>query len=344
MMMTKRHLFLGAAALVLAAALGWGDRPLFFAIWLSASWFCLGLMLGAAALGCIHALTGGRWGEVLRPANRALRLSMPGLLLLFLPLLFGMQWLYSWWNQTSSAWFASLFVTARFAVYGLSCWALWRAREPATSGRAAVRLIVWMMLGSMAAADLLMSLTAGWTSSIFGWLALSGQLSGGAAAAVAIAAHQGHGDGHGRRDPVWRDLGNLLLMFVMLQAYLQFMQLLIIWAENLPRETSWYLPRLSSGWVFVGLALVVLQFAVPTLALLWRRVKDDPQRLSRVALGLVAMQALDSAWLVVPSVQPHGYASWWLMPLIFGGMGLLLFGHLLPQGSNLPKKTEAAYG
>ncbi len=339
MMMTKRHFPFGTAALVLAAVLGGDDRPLFFAIWLCAWWFCLGLILGAAALGCIHALTGGRWGEVLRPAERALGLSMPGLLLLFLPLLLGLHWIYPWWDQTSDAWFARLFVTARFVVYGLGCWLLARAREPATAGHAALRLIVWMMLGSMAAIDLLMSLTAGWTSSIFGWLALSGQLSGGAAAAVAIAAHQSQG----RRDPVWRDLGNLLLMFVMLQAYLQFMQLLIIWAENLPRETSWYLPRLDSGWAFVGLALVVLQFAVPTLALLWRSVKDDPQRLGRVALGLVAMQMLSSAWLVVPSVQPHGYASWWLLPLVVGGMGLLLFGRLLPQRET-PPETEAAYG
>ncbi|HEY4067581.1 MAG TPA: hypothetical protein VGM74_11835, partial [Burkholderiaceae bacterium] len=134
--------------------------------------------------------------------------------------------------------------------------------------------------------------------------------------------------------PVWRDLGNRLLMNVMLLAYLQFVQLLIIWAENLPREISWYLPRLQTGWWIVGLALVLLQFTVPFLALLWRRVKDEPRRLAIVAAGLVAVQALGSAWLIVPSVQPHGGAAWWLLPLTFTGMTLLLFGHLLPVRSN----------
>jgi hypothetical protein len=140
------------------------------------------------------------------------------------------------------------------------------------------------------------------------------------------------------RSPVWRDLGNLMLMYVLLQAYLQFMQFLIIWAENLPREISWYVPRLQTGWWIVGLALMLLQFAAPLLALLWRRVKDEPRHLARVAAGIVFMQAIGSVWTIVPSVQARGYAAWWLAPLAFAGMGLLLFGPLLfgPRFTALP--------
>ena len=59
-------------------------------------------------------------------------------------------------------------------------------------------------------------------------------------------------------------------------AYLAFMQFLVIWAENLPREIAWYVPRLQTGWQWVGVALVLLQLAVPFLALLFRDVKDQP--------------------------------------------------------------------
>ena len=106
------------------------------------------------------------------------------------------------------------------------------------------------------------------------------------------------------------------------------MQLLIIWAENLPREISWYLPRFQTGWADVGIALVLLQFGVPFVALLWRRVKDRPARLAGVACGFLVMQAIGAAWLVVPSVQPHGYLGWLQLPLCMAGMAAFLFGDL----------------
>ena len=77
-------------------------------------------------------------------------------------------------------------------------------------------------------------------------------------------------------------------MWLMTWAYLAFMQLLIIWAENLPREIAWYLPRLQTGWRWIGVALVLLQFALPLLALLQRAVKDRPQRLAAVARAAAA--------------------------------------------------------
>jgi hypothetical protein len=335
----------GGAALLLSAA-GWSlDRPMFFASWLAAWWFCLGVVLGAAANSAMHALTGGRWGEVLLPWNAALGRSLPGLLVLFLPMLAGIGTIYPWsaapqalaaslaHPRFEQAWFAPEFFAARLAVYAVAWWLI--ARRPTRSkGHAAAALAGYMFLTSLAAVDLVMSLVPGWTSSVFGWLALCGQMTAGFGVATWLAAsrqeapHEPVPAGH---VPVWRDLGNLLLMDVMLQAYLQFMQFLIIWAENLPSEISWYLPRLDTGWWMVGLALVLLQFAAPTLLLLWRSVKDAPARLARVAMLIVVMQGVDAAWLVVPSVQPHGYSAWWLLPLTFCGMTLLLFGDLLPM-------------
>lgn len=301
-------------------------------------------MLGAAAHARIHVLTGGRWGDALAPAVRALQQPLPWWLLLFLPLLAGLSQLYPWaadpagWAATMSEpaavrhWFEPAFFGLRLLVYAAGFAWLARAGRWRTPGRAALALMIYMLLGSLAAADLLMSLVAGWSSSVFGWLALTGQLTAGLAAASLLALRtEPLGAAEPGQAPVSRDLGNLLLMCVMLQAYLQFMQLLIIWAENLPREISWYVPRFQTGWSQVGVALIVLQFALPFLALLWRRVKDDPRRLAGVAAGVLAVQALGAAWLVVPSVQAHGFAAWWLLPLTLAGMPLLLFGHLAPS-------------
>jgi len=157
---------------------------------------------------------------------------------------------------------------------------------------------------------------------------LAAQALSGAAFAV-LLAHGAPGawtrTGVADAVPVSRDLGNLLLMWVMSWAYLAFMQFLVIWAENLPREIAWYVPRLQTGWVRLGVALVLLQLVLPFLALLFRGIKDHPRRLAGVALLLLAASALDASWMVLPSVDAHTLHGWWLFPPLFAGAGLLLF-------------------
>jgi hypothetical protein len=113
------------------------------------------------------------------------------------------------------------------------------------------------------------------------------------------------------------------------------MQFLIIWAENLPREIEWYVPRLQTGWQWAGLALVLVQLVLPFLALLLRSVKDSPSRLAGVAALLLASTALDAAWSVLPSVDPHSLHAWWLLPLILAGMACALFGDLADASTSV---------
>jgi hypothetical protein len=112
------------------------------------------------------------------------------------------------------------------------------------------------------------------------------------------------------------------------------MELLIIWAENLPAEIAWYLPRLRGGWSGVGIALVLLQGALPLLALLQRRLKDRPRWLGAIAAGLLLTQGLNTAWLVLPSVHGESWLGWWLLPLLGLGMALLLID--APAGAPVP--------
>ena len=49
------------------------------------------------------------------------------------------------------------------------------------------------------------------------------------------------------------DLGDLLLAFVMLWAYMAFSQFLIIWAGDLSEEIPWYLRRTHGGWQWIAL-------------------------------------------------------------------------------------------
>jgi hypothetical protein len=107
--------------------------------------------------------------------------------------------------------------------------------------------------------------------------------------------------------PEFNDLGNLLLMYVMTWAYLAFMQFLIIWVGNLPREIAWYVPRLQTGWVALGVILVVFHFFAPLAILLFRSAKRSALFLGSLAAALLAVHVIDVYWLVAPSVRPLGF-------------------------------------
>jgi hypothetical protein len=120
---------------------------------------------------------------------------------------------------------------------------------------------------------------------------------------------------------VFRDLGNLLFMFLMLWGYMTFSQLIIIWSGNLPEETPWYMNRLRGGWQWLGAAEIVLHFALPFVVLLSRDLKRNGRRLAAVALLVVAMRFVDLFWLITPAFSPRVFSIHWLDPLTLIGVG-----------------------
>ena len=339
------------AVLALAIALPglWLAPQMFFACWLAAWWFWLGATMGGLAATWIHALTGGRWGEVLKLATLPLARGLPWLLLLFLPLAAGMARVFPWAGRDAGwaheldapalqqAWFTPLAFWARMAIYAVAWWLSSRPSVLARKGRVTVALMTHLLVGTLASIDLVMTLVPAWYSTADGIVNLAGGALGGSAIAIAIVARlaarrfptPAPRPARPRTPPVWRDLGNLLLMWTMLWAYVAFVEFLIIWAEDLPREIAWFVPRLNSGWAWVGIGLAALQFAGPLVCLLMRAIKDDPRRLARLATWLACGQLANCAWLVVPSIAPHGWMAWWLLPALAVAMGLPLLARVV---------------
>lgn len=301
---------------------------LLLAAWLAAWWWSLGVVLGCYANAWTSRLSGGAWAEPLQSSALLLRRAVPWLLLALVPIALGHAWLYPWadpsgaWLQGYSrpgfvrTWLSTPFWLARLVVYAIAWWWITRPASLASKGRAAASLLVYLLLTSLAGVDLLMSLVPRWFSTAFGLVVLSVQMMSGAALTAWLPPAAGtRGEG---KVPISRDLGNLMLTWVMGWSYLAFMEFLIIWAENLPPEVRFYVPRLQTGWLQVSAALVLLQLAVPFLLLLFRSIKDHPQRLRWIAALLLASTALDATWMVLPSVDPHTLHGWWLAPLMFG--------------------------
>src|ERR1051326_6862953 len=89
-------LVIGASASLATVAGAFIDRKQFYFCWLFACLFWLGLSLGCLLITMIHQLTGGRWGYPTRRIFAAGFLALPLMIVLFIPVFFGLSYLYPW--------------------------------------------------------------------------------------------------------------------------------------------------------------------------------------------------------------------------------------------------------
>jgi hypothetical protein len=113
------------------------------------------------------------------------------------------------------------------------------------------------------------------------------------------------------------------MMYVLTWAYLAYVQFLVIWAADLPREISWYLRRSAPGRQALVWTLVIFHGAGPLCILLSRRAKTAPRLLGFLAAALLGAHLLDCWWLVLPSVQGLTRHWLWEAPLAAAVPGLL---------------------
>jgi hypothetical protein len=347
----------------------------FFRSWLVAFLFVLGITLGSLVLVMLQHLTGGAWGLVLRRLLESAARCLPLVALFFIPIALGVTHLYKWtdadWQQvyrkahenqgvTKADFLTPGFFVVRAAIY-FAVWLIltfvlnrWsreqdRTRDPRLPHR--FRLLSGPGIGlygatiTLAAVDWIMSLQPDWYSTIFGVILAVGEVLSAFAFAIALlvllAQYPPLSDAV--RPHHLRDLGNLMLAFVLLWAYMSFCQFLLIWAGNLTEEIPFYLYRGQGGWEWVAAALALFQFALPFVLLLSRDVKTNPRRLVGVALLVLAMRVVDLYWMVMPAFgggQPEIPYRWlWLdlgALLLLGGLWLLFFLWQLGREPLLP--------
>src|SRR6267142_3545128 len=75
------------------------DRAQAFHAYLVGFIFWIGITLGSMALLMLQHLTGGAWGLIIRRVLEAATRTLPLMLILFLPILFRLNLIYSWTNK-----------------------------------------------------------------------------------------------------------------------------------------------------------------------------------------------------------------------------------------------------
>ena len=354
----------GVCLLLLCLLVGWGSPQQTLASYLFAFVFFTGLSLGSLALVLVHVLTGGAWGDRLRPQLWAAASALPLQALLVLPLLIGLRALYPWAGVgphthdtllRAQSWYLDpgffIWRTIIYFALWLALWALTGralanpARRASLPRLAAGGLIVYALSTLLAATDWVMSLMPHWHSSTFGMMVATGWML--AAAALAVLRATSARDGAALpATSVLHDLGNLLLMFVLAWSYLAFMQYLTVWIADQPAEISWYIPRTLTSWRVLAWFLIAFHFAVPFAVLLSRRAKRRRQWLGTIAAMLLVASLADALWLTVPDFREQGFAMRWTDLLAAAGIGALwcsiYLGTPRPRPDNEPLAAARA--
>jgi hypothetical protein len=298
---------------LLGSAVVWVVSPAVFPhAWLAAVSFWLGWPLGSMALLFVHALTGGRWGRAIRPQLASGVATLPLLLPALLPLLFVLHALYPWMHADVAArldnrfYLNTPFFYARSVVYliiwlGLAILVLRALRqenpEPLMYRMAPPGLILLALTVTFAAIDFTLSLDPHFASSIYGMLVASEAVLLALSVAVLGVTFARQRD---NREST-HDLGRLLFALLVLWAYLDFMQILIVWNSDLPDEANWYLPRLIGGWARIAIFIAAVHFMLPFFALIWPRVQRSRTALRLLAAVLVVTEVPRAWWLVIPA-------------------------------------------
>jgi hypothetical protein len=349
---------------------------IFFPSYLMGYLLVLGLSLGSLGLLMLQHLTGGLWGIVIRRPLESATRNLPLLAILFLPIVFGMKYLYGAWldpervrEEPLSALQQGYLTAHWFYIRAIVYFVIWlglmlifnrwsREQDVNQQDRSLRRnfkmlagpgIILYVFVMTFAAIDWVMSISPHWASTIYGFLFVAGQLISAMSLMIVIVVMLS------RTAPMEsliqtrqvHDLGKLLLAFVMLWAYFDFSQLLIIWSGNQPEEITFYRSRLYGGWGAVAVLVLIFHFFVPFFLLLSRDLKRNYRLLPKVALWLIFMRLVDLFWMTRPEFTVHAFPSWIdvVVPIALIGLWLGFFAFnlqkmpLLPLGD--PKLPEA---
>ena len=341
----------GAAGLVgvvlLVAAFVWGiilgdDLRRFLHSYLISYTFFLSMAIGALFFVVLQHLVNAHWSITLRRTAEVITRSFPLLLVLSLfiliPLWAGNESLYLWSDHDlahsdhlihhKGAYFNPQFFSLRVLAYLIiftliSNFYYKRSVMQDEDGdpkhsdkmkaRAPFSMIVFAFTCAFTGFDLLMSTDPRWFSTMYGVYFFAGCAISIMALLVIVPLLLQRSGSIKNSITVehYHDVGKLLFAFVFFWGYVAFSQFMLIWAANIPEETTYYWPRwfLPEGfvipmfkqWKTLSLALIVGHFAIPFLILMSRHTKRKLQALAAFSVWMLGWHWIDLYWQVMPS-------------------------------------------
>ena len=257
----------------------------------------------------------GRWARTIEQPALAGIAFAPVSLLAFAALWLGRAHWAGWMRYKdlpNAAWLNTTFLFARDAaalviLWVLAAWFVARRRRGRPVALAAGLAFAYCVVFTLLGFDMVMALDPHWASTLFGgYFFVTGLYA--ALAAWTLMTALGSAEPDKER---LHDLGNLMVAFSLLTAYMMFSQLLPMWYENFANEVRYVVPRLRFGsWGWVSLGLLVVIYLGPLAILLTRWSKRTPKFLAGVALAVLAGLWVERWWLVTPTLGGALVIGW----------------------------------
>ncbi len=336
---------LGIVALGIAVAIGRGDARQLGLAYLTGYTSFLTISLGALFFVAIQHLTRAGWSVTIRRLAEVMAANMVTLIVLALPILFGVGTIYSHWVhphgetaylvEEKAAWLNVPFWTARILFYllvwtGLAWW-LWRnslkqdrtgevAITEKLQAKAGLAIVIFALSANFGLIDLLMTLDPLWYSTMFGVYGFAGGfLNFNAAMILLLRFLQSRGIvTRSVTREHYHDLGKFMFAFVFFWSYVAYSQWMLIWYGNIPEETAWFAKRgattsslwAAGQWGKVAIFLVACHSFIPFAGLMSRWPKRALGALTFWAMWMSVMHLVDMFWLIMPEHQPEAVETY----------------------------------
>jgi len=329
------------------------ERAFFDYLWIYL--FMVSISVGSLALVALEYLVGATWSTPFRRITEILASMTPVLIILAIPLFFGMHDLFHWTHTevvendailtAKSPYLNVEFFIARTA-FCLLLWVMFyflltRNSEkqdldgdPKYTKRnvtlSTIFAPLFVVTITIAAIDWAMSLEPHWFSTIFGVYYFAGTIVAALAATTyaSVKLKEGGYLDKSLGDDSFYSLGTLMFGFNVFWAYIAFSQFILIWYADLPEETFWLIHRWEGSWKFVSLALLFFHFVFPFLILVGRNIKTNIRALKWMAPWMLAAHALDLYWLIFPTLFRGNASIGWQelsFPFIIIGLSMVVF-------------------
>lgn len=352
--------------ILLAAFVFTPQRAFFDYLWIYL--FLVSIGVGSLALVALEYLVGATWSTPFRRITENLASLIPVLIILVIPLFFGLHDLFHWTHteaveqdailQGKSPYLNIQFFALRTA-FCLLLWFLFYAMITRNSQRqdidgdpkytksnitiSTIFTPLFVISITITAIDWAMSLEPHWFSTMFGVYYFAGTVVAAFAATTLVSVKLKSG---GCLDPrisndSFYSLGTLIFGFNIFWAYIAFSQFLLIWYADLPEETFWMIHRWEGSWKFVSIALLFFHFILPFLILVGRNAKTNLKLLKIMAPWMLAAHALDLYWLIFPTFFRGNAVFGWQelsFPLIVTGLTMIVFKISADKKSLIPVK------
>ena len=345
---------------------GWRFSERFWAAFLQNSFYFVTVALGGAVFVAINHISNSSWANVLRRVPEAMMSYIPIGAATIMLLFWGRNALYEWTGKSYShnghelvfknAYLSEGFFFTRMFIF-LAIWVVLiflikrESFRQDTTGNlthtkksktySAIFLVVFGITFTFAVFDWIMSIEPMFFSTIYAFYHIAGVLLSGTAAITMLTIllkRRGYLEEVG--DKQMHALGKLVFGFATFWAYIWVCQYLLIYYANVPEETIHYVRRTSGGWSNVFYLSLFLNWIIPFVILIQRRVKSNENWMLLACAIVLIGHWVDLYVLIFPTyfASPMIGLVDIALPLGFIGLFLLIFSRNLHLGRMIPQQ------